>query len=92
MQGVSRDAVRALRAMGNAAERRLRKSEITIIYWSYLGGVVIGARYFSHYFPLHNDIIEVRMASLLIDSAGNKWTFVVFVTMCEFFSLEALFC
>ena len=30
------DAVRALLAAGNAAERRLWKSEITIIYWGLL--------------------------------------------------------
>ena len=36
MQGVRCDAVRALLASGNAAERRLWKSEITIIYWGLL--------------------------------------------------------
>ena len=36
MQGARCDAVRALLAAGNAAERRLWKSEITIIYWGLL--------------------------------------------------------
>ena len=36
MQGARCDAVRALLAVGNAAERRLWKSEITIIYWGLL--------------------------------------------------------
>jgi hypothetical protein len=45
MQGARCDAVRALLAAGNAAERRLWKSEITIIYWGLLSaGVYIAMR------------------------------------------------
>ena len=36
MQGANCDAVRALLAVGNTAERRLWKSEITRIYWGLL--------------------------------------------------------
>ena len=36
MQGARCDAVRALQAVSNAAERRLWKSEITKIYWGLL--------------------------------------------------------
>ena len=42
MQGAYCDAVRALLAAGNAAERRLWKSEITIIYWGLLSGTGTG--------------------------------------------------
>ena len=41
MQGARCDAVRALLAAGNAAERRLWKSEITIIYWGLLSAKTI---------------------------------------------------
>ena len=36
MQGARCDAVRALLAVSNTAERRLWQSEITIIYWGLL--------------------------------------------------------
>ena len=44
MQGARCDAVRALLAAGNAAERRLWKSEITIIYWGLLRGELESTR------------------------------------------------
>ncbi|MCX7293961.1 hypothetical protein [Janthinobacterium sp.] len=54
MQGARCDAVQALLAVGNAAERRLWKSEITIIYWGLLGtqyGQMASARRRKRAFP-----------------------------------------
>ena len=48
MQGAHCDAVRALLAAGNAAERRLWKSEITIIYWGLLSPGAAKTRIVSH--------------------------------------------
>ena len=46
MQGARCDAVRALLAVSNAAERRLWQSEITRIYWGLLGYCIVTAARF----------------------------------------------